>query len=194
MDRYCNMTDEDVVELAKGGDEAAFTVIFERYKKTVRVKAKMYYIAGGDPDDIIQEGMIGLFQAVRDYDREKSGSASFNTFAQMCIGRQIASAIRIASSKKNSPLNMSVPIPDTGEQEASEHAESPESILVDRETAESMETRLKGSLSPFEKSVLDMLLKDRNYAEIAEILGVDKKSVDNAIQRIKRKMKVLKNE
>lgn len=194
MDRYCDMTDEAVVELAKKGIEPAFAEILDRYKKTVRIKARMYYIEGGDPDDIIQEGMIGLFKAVRDYDREKAGSASFNTFANLCIVRQISSAIKIASSKKNSPLNTSVPIPESEEPDSAEHAESPETILIDREAAELMKSRLKCRLSHFENIVLEMLLKDMNYGEIAESLGVDKKSADNAVQRIKRKMKVLKNE
>ena len=100
---YSRMTDEEIVALAKQGDESAFTEIFDRYKRIVRLNAGAYFIEGGDPDDIIQEGMIGLFQAVRDYDAQNSAGASFNTFARLCIVRQISSAIRIASAKKNSP-------------------------------------------------------------------------------------------
>ena len=192
MEIYKVLRDEEIVRLAKNGDEEALSEVFERYKMVVRIKAKTYYIAGGDPDDIIQEGMIGLFQAVRDYEEHKG--ATFNTFAQLCIDRQIMTAIKKAASKKNSPLNTSVPIPETEDREGTEHAESPESILVDRENAETMKTQLKDSLSSFENRVFDILLKDRNYAEIAEIMGVDKKSVDNAIQRIKRKMKMLQGE
>lgn len=190
---YKGIRDEEMVALAKKGDEAALTEIFERYKLVVRVKAKSYYIAGGDPDDTIQEGMIGLFQAVRDF-RDDRG-ASFSTFAQLCIDRQIMTAIKKAASKSNSPLNTSVPIPEDPEERGNgEHAESPEAIIVDRENAETMKSQIKDSLSAFENKVFDILLSDRNYAEIAEILGVDKKSVDNAIQRIKRKMKMLRRE
>ncbi|MBR6700643.1 MAG: sigma-70 family RNA polymerase sigma factor [Firmicutes bacterium] len=189
---YKELRDEEIVILAKKGDEAALSEVFERYKTVVRVKAKSYFIAGGDPDDTIQEGMIGLFQAVRDFDENKG--AAFNTFAQLCIDRQIMTAIKKAASKKNSPLNTSVPIPETEDGETAEHAESPENILVDRENAETIRIQLKDSLSSFENRVFDILLNDRNYAEIAEIMGVDKKSVDNAIQRIKRKMKMLQGE
>ena len=192
MTGYKGFSDEEIVLLAKRGDEKALSEVFERYKLVVRIKAKSNYIAGGDPDDTIQEGMIGLFQAVRDYDEGKG--ASFNTFAQLCIDRQIITAIKKAASKKNSPLNTSVPIQEAEDQDSTEHAESPENILVDRENAETMEIQLRDSLSSFENRVFDILLKDRNYAEIAEILGVDKKSVDNAIQRIKRKMKMLQEE
>ena len=189
---YKELKDEMIVELAKNGDEAALSEVFDRYKLVVKLKAKSYYIAGGDPDDTIQEGMIGLFQAVRDYDENKG--ASFNTFAQLCIDRQIMTAIKKAESKKNTPLNTSVPMPDDEERGGGEHAESPETIIVDRENAERMKTRVKDGLSSFENRVFDMLLNDRNYVEIAEILGVEKKSVDNAIQRIKRKMKKLQGE
>lgn len=192
MSEYSGLSDEKLVEFAKKGEQPAYSEIFERYKGTVKIKARTFYIAGGDNDDIIQEGMIGLFNAVRDYDSEKG--FSFSTFAGICIERQIATAIKSASSKKNSPLNTSVPIPDEDNNEDANETINPESILIDREQAERMENSLRTSLSRFENLVLDMLLEGMKYDEIAEEMGISRKSSDNAIQRIKRKMKMVRGE
>lgn len=189
---YNDLSDEKLVEFAKQGEQPAYSEIFDRYKEIVKIKARAFYIAGGENDDIIQEGMIGLFNAVRDYDEEKG--FSFSTFAGICIERQIATAIKKASSKKNSPLNTSIPIPDENNGEEANETINPESILIDRERAEAMENSLRTTLSRFENLVLDMLLEGMKYDEIAEEMGISRKSSDNAIQRIKRKMKLLQDE
>lgn len=192
MSVYNDLSDEQLVKHAKRGEQSAYSEIFDRYKEIVKIKARTFYIAGGDNDDIIQEGMIGLFNAVRDYDGEKG--FSFSTFAGICIERQIATAIKKASSKKNSPLNTSVPMPEDDNSKEANETVNPESILIDRERAEGMENSLRTSLSRFENLVLDMLLEGMKYDEIAEEMGISRKSSDNAIQRIKRKMKMLKGE
>ena len=190
MKNYWEMEDEALVLAANAGEETAFHVIFERYKNLVKKKSRSFYLDGGDPEDLIQEGMIGLFKAVRDYDAEKN--VSFGFFAKLCIERQISTAIRLASGKNNIPLNQSVPMEHEDERDLQETADSPESILVDMETAEAIWLRLKGSLSRLENNICELLLEGKGYGEIAEILGISKKSVDNGIQRIKRKMKNIK--
>lgn len=181
--------DEQLIPKAKAGDEAAYSEIFERYKNMVRKTAGKFYIAGGDREDLIQEGMIGLFQAVRDFDPERE--AAFASFARLCVERQILSAIRKASSRKNAPLNDSVPIPEGGEPALGNAMADPEEILISEETARSLETELEESLSPFEKKVFRILLLGKGYVEIAKELAVAPKSVDNALQRIKKKMKTI---
>ena len=183
------MNDEQLVLAVKSGDEAAFREIVERYKDMVRKTAGRFFIAGGDREDLIQEGMIGLFEAVRDFDSERE--ASFSSFARLCVERQILSAIRRASSRKNAPLNDSVPIPEGEEPVLGEVSVSPEEILVSRETARGLEEELEALLSPFEKKVFRILLQGRGYVEIAKELEVSPKSVDNALQRIKKKMKTI---
>ena len=192
MEKYFGLKDEELVKMAKTGDEGALAVIFDKYKSIVKIKAQLHYIPGGDHDDVIQEGMIGLFQAVRDYSEGKG--ASFNSFAQLCIDRHIAMAIRKAASLKNSPLNTSVPILDAEEANEGAMAESPESILIDKENAENVISELKSTLSSLEAEVLKLMLKEHTYTEIAEILQVSVKTADNAIQRIKRKLKIAKGE
>ena len=184
MDKYLSMSDEALVSLVKAGDDGAFEVISGRYKETVRIKAASYFIEGGDRDDLIQEGMIGLFRAVRDFDSEKN--VRFTTFAGLCIDRQLISAVRKASSLKNDPLNKSVPIPE-GELENRGAALSAEEIVFERIEAEAVKSRLSAVLSPMENRILGGLVQGKGYREIAEIEGISPKSADNAIQRIKKK-------
>ena len=183
------MNDEQLVREAKAGDEAAFREVFERYKNMVRKTAGRFFIAGGDREDLIQEGMIGLFRAVRDFDPERE--VSFAAFARLCVERQILTAIRSASSRKNAPLNDSVPMPEGTDPSIGEVSESPEEILIRRETARDLESELEQTLSVFEKKVFRARLQGRGYVEIAEELKVSPKSVDNALQRIKKKMKTI---
>ena len=181
--------DEQLVPRAKAGDEAAYREIFERYKDMVRKTAGRFFIAGGDREDLIQEVMIGLFQAVRDFDPERE--ASFSSFARLCVERQILTAIRNASSRKNAPLNDSVPIPEETDPALGNVSVSPEEILISRETARSLEEGLEEILSAFEKRVFRILLQGKGYVQFAEELKVTPKSVDNALQRIKKKMKTI---
>ena len=189
---YSGMKDEELVARAKNGDDMAFSVIADRYRSTVNFRAALYFLPGGDNDDVFQEGMIGLFQAVRDYQCGKG--AMFASFAHLCIDRHIGMAVRKALSKKNSPLNTSVPIEDDNENRRMDVVQSPENILIDRESAESAVTSLRAALSKFESKVFELMLSEHSYTEIAVILGVSEKAADNAIQRIKRKMKMLKEQ
>ena len=150
-------SDETLIDIYRKGDEAAIEVLFERYKDIVRKKAKAMYLAGGDSDDLIQEGMIGLYKAVRDYDDTKE--AAFKTFASMCINRQLINAVAVSNRKKYIPLNTYV----------------------------SFKKKLFDRLSSFEKQVLQLYMEDNDYRQIAMLLGKTPKSIDNAIQRIRAK-------
>ena len=160
-------SDETLIDIYRKGDEAAIEVLFERYKDIVRKKAKAMYLAGGDSDDLIQEGMIGLYKAVRDYDDTKE--AAFKTFASMCINRQLINAVAVSNRKKNIPLNTYV------------------SFDMPAYPDEDNETRLVDRLSSFEKQVLQLYMEDNDYRQIAMLLGKTPKSIDNAIQRIRAK-------
>lgn len=184
MDKFIDKTDEEVVVLAKMGDDEAFEEIINRYKETVRIRAASYFIDGGDRDDLIQEGMIGLFRAVKDFNSEKE--IRFTTFAGLCIDRQIVSAVRKASSLKNDPLNRSVPIPE-GDFEAGGSVLSAEEVVFGNLAAAEMKAGLRSVLSPMENRILDLLLVGKTYREIAELERISPKSSDNAIQRIKKK-------
>lgn len=190
-------SDEELIVRYRGGEETAMDLIFERYKHLVRKKAKAMFLAGGDNDDLIQEGMIGLYKAVRDYSADRS--ASFATFASMCINRQMITAVAASNRKKNVPLNTYVSF-DTpaGNYEDSdmklvdilqpETEQNPEKLLIDRERAEDLQTRLFAALSVFERQVLEQYLEGLDYLEIAEALQKPAKSIDNALQRIRSKV------
>ena len=196
---YENLSDEELVELSAGGDKAATECILARYKNLVRARGRMYFLAGADREDIIQEGMIGLFKAMRDFDSTKL--ASFRGFAELCIKRQILTAVKNANRKKHIPLNtyvsLSAPFFDEdsenimGELVADSMDANPENLVIRKEKAASMSDRIGESLSELEKRVLTLYLSGKNYQEIAEILGRDPKSADNALQRIKKKIERL---
>ena len=194
--------DEELIKMYRAGDEQAIECIFERYKHIVRKKAKAMFLAGGDSDDLIQEGMIGLYKAVRDYD-EKS-TASFMTFASMCINRQILNAVTASKRKRDVPLNSYVsfdePVdPDNDTQIKlvdilrSDREQNPERIFIDRENADSLEDRMNDVLSDFEKNVLELYMSGLNYIAISKSLGKPPKSIDNAIQRIRNKVDKITN-
>lgn len=190
-------SDEELIVRYRSGEETAMDLIFERYKHLVRKKAKAMFLAGGDNDDLIQEGMIGLYKAVRDYSADRS--ASFATFASMCINRQMITAVAASNRKKNVPLNTYVSF-DTpaGSYEDSdiklvdilqpETEQNPEKLLIDRERTEDLQTRLWAVLSPFERQVLERYLEGMDYLQIAEALQKPVKSIDNALQRIRKKL------
>ena len=189
-------SDETLIDIYRKGDEAAIEVLFERYKDIVRKKAKAMYLAGGDSDDLIQEGMIGLYKAVRDYDDTKE--AAFKTFASMCINRQLINAVAVSNRKKNIPLNTYVSFdmpayPDEDNETRlvdilkTETEQNPEKLFIDREYSDSFKKKLFDRLSSFEKQVLQLYMEDNDYRQIAMLLGKTPKSIDNAIQRIRAK-------
>lgn len=190
-------SDEELILLYRDGNESAIDVIFERYKNLVRKKAKAMFLAGGDNDDLIQEGMIGLYKAVRDYSAGKA--ASFATFASMCINRQMITAVTASNRKKNTPLNtyVSFDAPAGNDEDSDmklvdilqpETEQNPEKLLIDKERAEDLQTRLFTLLSPFEMQVLNLYLEGMDYLQIAEELKKSAKSIDNALQRIRSKV------
>ena len=193
--KYQNLTDEQIIALTKTGDRQALDFLLDRHKKLVKQKARAYFIMGADGDDIIQEGMIGLYKAVRDYDRQKN--VPFASFASLCIERQILTAIKNASRQKHSPLNSYISLSSDdfdAESEfflntlAGKHTSSPEEMLINNETKSSIETSIEKSLSKMERNVLSLYLNGASYGEIANILNKNEKAVDNAIQRVRRKM------
>ena len=196
------LPDEELIFLSREGDSGAVDCLLERYKELVRGKARSMYILGGESDDLIQEGMIGLFTAIRDYDPGRD--ASFKTFAQLCVTRKLYSAVQSSERQKNIPLNTAVSIyskvragGDAGESDAPELAEQlsdsgsadPEKLVIDREDLKDLLNRIETALSPFEKEVLDLYLTGMGYVEIAHVLGRGEKSTDNALQRIRSKLK-----
>ena len=185
-----DMKDEALVLLSKDACPEAEELLLERYKGYVRTISHARYLAGGDSDDLIQEGMIGLMKAVRDFDPEKG--ASFKTFATMCIMRQQMRAIDAAARQKNAPLNQAVPMSGEEWEKAvrlMREQQSPEDILVDNESSLELLGSLRTILSPFENEVLGLYLQEKGYREIAAELGKSPKTIDNAIQRIRTKVK-----
>lgn len=190
---FHEQAEEDVVVLAQNGNERALTYLLNKYKESVKLKARSYYLVGGEHEDVVQEGMIGLFKAVRDYKRTKN--ASFRTFAELCITRHIISAVKSATRQKHQPLNYYVSLNGTGNSandfyEASVVRKNvdPEQLVIEQETVNGMEGRIDQLLSTFEARVLMYHLRGLNYHEIARLVGRESKSVDNALQRIKRKV------
>ena len=204
--KYESLTDEQIIELARDGDHAATDYLMEKYKGLVRSKAKSMYILGGETDDLIQEGMMGLFKAVRDYDSGRD--ASFMTFAQLCISRQLYTAVQASGRKKHLPLNTAVSLyTDTlPESESGTDREvsimdtiaasdsDPEDQFILTESLALLEERIDKGLSPLEKQVLDLYLTGMNYVEIAHVLGREEKSTDNALQRIRTKIRKMISE
>ena len=187
--KYEKMTDELLIEKLRGGEKEIIDFLMEKYKNLVRKEANAMYLLGGETDDLIQEGMIGLFKAVRDFQTDKE--ASFATFARVCIDRQIYSAIQNSNRQKHQPLNSYVSL--NQEDESSPiwelSVENPESIIIDQETTEDLRKRISDYLSPMENKVLDLYLKGKGYVEIGGILNKSPKSVDNALQRIRSKIR-----
>ncbi len=193
---YDNLLDEDLAELSAGGDKRATECILTRYKNLVRSKARMYFLVGADKEDIIQEGMIGLFKAIRDFDRSKL--ASFKGFAELCVRRQIITAVKTATRQKHMPLNSYVslnnPLYDDepegiqGELAVALSEFDPEHLFIRKEKAEFLGGKIEETLSELEKKVLGMYLEGMSYQEIAQKMSRSAKSIDNALQRVKKKM------
>lgn len=196
---YNQASDEELIDRLRGGDSRITDYIMDKYKNLVRSKAKSMYILGGDNEDLIQEGMIGLFKAIRDYDAGRD--ASFFTFADLCISRQMYTAVQASHRQKHWPLNTYVSLYGSscgqGDNEELELAEAlspdqdqnPETLFIDRERVEYLEGQIDKELSSFEKQVLDLYLTGMSYSQIARVLGREEKSTDNALQRLKSKIK-----
>lgn len=196
---YTIYSDEELIEKLRDGNPEIADYIMEKYKPLVRKKTNAMYLIGGETEDLIQEGMIGLFKAVRDFNHEKE--ASFFTFAEVCISRQLYSALEASNRKKHIPLNTYVSFSNQDESDGvhleqiiTEQTVSPEQILIEQEHKQEFFAKLEEKLSPMERKVLYLYLEGSNYTEIATIMGKTPKSIDNSLQRIRGKVKALKEE
>ena len=191
-----SMADEQIVVLAQETDGPALEYLLNKYKNFVRTKARSYFLIGADHEDIVQEGMIGLYKAIRDYKAEKL--SSFRAFAELCITRQIITAIKTATRQKHIPLNSYISLNKPIYEEDSDRTlldviteegmSNPEDMLIDREDLSFIEGRIGQMLSGLEKEVLVRYMEGKSYVEIADEMGRHVKSIDNALQRIKRKL------
>ncbi|MGI6492741.1 MAG: RNA polymerase sporulation sigma factor SigH [Pelotomaculum sp.] len=193
---YQLLADEEVVEFAREGDETALEYLINKYRNFVRAKARSYFLIGADREDIIQEGMIGLYKAIRDFRTDKL--SSFRAFAELCITRQIITAIKTATRQKHIPLNSYVslnkPIYDEDSDRtlldvlSGSRITDPEELIISREEFDDIEEKMGEILSSLEWKVLMSYLEGKSYQEIAEELERHVKSIDNALQRVKRKL------
>ncbi|WP_458407801.1 RNA polymerase sporulation sigma factor SigH [Anaerotignum sp.] len=195
---YKSAKDEELVLMAQNGDEAAQEYLLDKYKSLVRAKSRAYFLIGADSEDIIQEGMIGLYKAVRDYNEEKN--ASFRSFAELCVNRQMITAIKAATRQKHQPLNSYISLNKPVYEEESEQTYmdflqsssgsllNPEALLIGQENKSFLEDQMVKNLSSFETRVLVLYLQGRSYFEIANVLDKPEKSIDNALQRVKKKL------
>ena len=194
---YQNLTDEEIIAQIKLGDEKALTYLLDKYKELVNIKVGKYFLIGAEREDIIQEGMIGLYKAIKSFDKQKQNT--FKTFANMCIERQLITAIKTSNRQKHMPLNSylslntaaydnddenSVELMDTFNNDTTE---DPLETIMKKEYYEQIQNNIEKSLSKFEKQVLDRFIKGESYNVIAKRLNSPVKSVDNAIQRIRKK-------
>ncbi len=193
---YSELVDEELVEHAKNGDDRAAEYLIGKYRNFVRVKAKAYFLIGADREDIIQEGMIGLYKAIRDFRLDKL--SSFRAFAELCITRQIITAIKTATRQKHIPLNsyisLNKPIYDEDSDRtlldviSSIRVSDPEELVINQEASATMRERIRKNLSELECRVLTAYLEGKSYQEMANELSRHVKSIDNALQRVKRKL------
>lgn len=200
---FDNMLDEEIVVLARTGDSSAEEYLINKYRNYVKAKAKSYFLIGADKDDIYQEGMIGLYKAIRDFKTDKL--SSFRAFAELCITRQIITAIKTATRQKHIPLNSYISLNKPIYDEESDrtlidvlstiHVSDPEELIISREERIKIERKMSEILSDLEMEVLRCYLDGKSYQEIACDLDRHAKSIDNALQRVKRKLeKFLKEE
>ena len=180
---------QDLVQKAISGDSAAEEALVSEYARIVRACARPYFLAGGDSEDLIQEGMLGLLSAIRTFDPAKG--VKFSTYAEFCVRRRIYSAIRSASGYRHTPLNSYISLESQQSDESTQSAyflRDPEDFVIARESAHEVEILLYGALSRFESGVLELYLEGMSYKDMAARLGKTNKSVDNAVQRIRRKL------
>lgn len=201
MNKYDTMTDEQLIRKLRDGETVITDYIMEKYKFLVRKKAKAMFLLGGENDDLIQEGMIGLFKAIRDYDVNQE--ASFYSFADLCVSRQMYTAIKLSQRQKHMPLNSYVSLYDQGDESSedkqsplidtiqTEKENNPEELFLDKEYLQNISVKLKSRLSALENKVFYLHLLGTDYRTIAKLLDKSPKSIDNALQRIKQKMSVI---
>ena len=199
QDEYPLCTDSELIDRLRRGEEPIMDYICDKYKNLVRSKAKSMFILGADSEDLIQEGMIGLFKAVRDFDSGRD--ASFHTFAELCISRQMYTAVQASKRQKHFPLNTYVSLDSSeiisdgqdgmilAELLADRAEQSPEELFLDKERVAYLEEAIERELSDFEHQVLDLYITGMSYTEIAKVLGRDEKATDNALQRLKGKIR-----
>ncbi len=193
---YENSTDEEIIEAVRDGDSIALEYLINKYKNFVRAKARSYFLIGADREDIVQEGMIGLYKAIRDFKGDKL--SSFKAFAELCITRQIITAIKTATRQKHIPLNSYVSLDKPIYDEDSDRTlldvicgtrvSDPEELIINQEEFSGLEDKMAEILSDLERKVLMLYLDGRSYQEIAVDLDRHVKSIDNALQRVKRKL------
>ena len=194
MSRKKECSDRCLLRRIRQGDDDAMEKLLEKYRGLVRTEARKFFLAGGDEEDLIQEGMIGLFKAIQSY-REEEDTA-FSTFAVLCVRRQIYTTVTASNRKKHSPLNHYISIfGETGDRETEnlnsalgDPVENPEELMLQKEAIQDYYREMDQKLSRFEKQVMEQYLKGEDYTEIAGKLGKTNKSIDNAIQRISRKL------
>lgn len=190
---YEAFSDEELIEKLRQGENDITDYILEKYKPLVRKKTNAMYLIGGETEDLIQEGMIGLFKAIRDYRPDKD--ASFYHFAELCINRQLYSALEASNRKKHQPLNSYISLSDQDNQGAVaaellvDQERGPEQMVIEQELLEEYKKRLEQNLSKMENKVLQYYLDGNHYIQIAEIMGKSPKSIDNALQRIRQKIR-----
>ena len=200
---YQEMPDDDIVLLAQKGDNEALLFILKKYKSFVKGRARSYFLIGADREDIIQEGMIGLYKAIRDFKADKQ--VTFRAFAEICITRQIITAVKAATRQKHVPLNSYISLNKPVYEENTNQTffdiftmdpqANPEDMVIDQEAYNNIELKINKILSPFEMKVLNMYLEGKNYHQMSVDLNRDHKSIDNALQRIKKKLeRALKNQ
>lgn len=195
-DNFNILTDEELVKMAQEGSATAEEFLIAKYKELAKKKSSAYFIIGGDNEDVIQEGMIGIFKAVREFREDRN--ASFRTFAEICVNRQIISAIRKANLRKHQILNESLSLNRDSDHEGDEKSlenrlpssgeDDPETLMLMKEVVEFLKADSGEIFSPLEKNIWDKMLQGKSYREIASELHKTSKSVDNAIQRIKKKI------
>jgi RNA polymerase sporulation-specific sigma factor len=195
-EHYFQLEDEELVELVHSGDSEALDYLIQKYRNFVRAKARSYFLIGADKEDIVQEGMIGLYKAIRDFREDKL--TSFKAFAELCITRQIITAIKTATRQKHIPLNSYVSLDKPIYDEESDRTLmdvlsgakvlDPEELFINQEEFDHIEVKMKELLSDLERKVLALYLDGQSYQEISEELNRHVKSIDNALQRVKRKL------
>ncbi|MBQ8827717.1 MAG: sigma-70 family RNA polymerase sigma factor, partial [Clostridia bacterium] len=200
---YDKKEDIELICSWRDGDEYAFAVLFSRYKQMVRAVSRHYFLIGADHEDLIQEGMIGFYKAIQGFDENRQ--AEFHSFARMCVERHMMTAVKTAARNKHKPLNDYISTSTEHSSEESgkidlysslnagiEDVTDPEEIILNREKAAIIEREIESKLSSFEKNVFDLFMNGMTYQEMSFAVGKPEKSIDNAIQRIKRKLKAIK--
>lgn len=184
MNDFINLTDEELIERLRKGCLEVQEYLLEKYKPFVKSKSRVLFLVGGDKEDLIQEGMIGLFKAIRDFNPENG--APFAAFAKLCVERQLYTAIESAGRLKNAPLNAYISLSEESENLMDGGIED---VVIEKASYQQMYENMQEYLSAMEKEVLELYLEGKDYTEIAKLLGKTDKSIDNALQRIKGKIR-----